>query len=178
MPLVRKHAKRGDVIVGIAGSGQRGLGRIHRRLIYWMQVEETPTFDEYWADPRFRLKRPAIGGPKMYEVGDRTYRHEADQANWSQEESMHYRKDVPRSAAHMVKDTSVDRVLVASRYTYWGGHGPEVPLHLMELFPSRRGQKCPPPGLELDELHALIDLQGPSGLKGDPADWGNKKYFP
>lgn len=177
MPLIRQHAAVGDVIVGMAGSGCQGLGRIHPKLIFWMEVDQTPTFDEYWSDPRFSAKRPVIGGPKMYEVGDRTYRHEPGQTTWSQDESMHFRMDVPNSAAHLARDTSVDRLLLGRRFTYWGGQGPVVPPHLVGLFPATRNHKCPEPGQALDDLHALIGFRTPRGLVGDPADWENPKYF-
>lgn len=177
MPFIRQHADVGDVIVGMAGSGPQGLGRIYSRLIFWMQLDETLTFDEYWSDPRFRAKRPIIEGQKMYAVGDRTYRHESGQTTSSQEESMHFRSDVPNSAAHLIKDTSVDRLLVGRRFSYWGGNGPVVPTHLIGLFPETRNHKCPKPGQELNELHALMGLQTSQGLIGDPADWENRKYF-
>lgn len=178
MPQVREHASLGDIIVGIAGSGPRGLGRIHPQLIYWMLVEDALTFDQYWRDPRFARKRPQIGGPKMYAVGDRTYRHEPGDADWSYESSMHY---VPGAAqpggGHVAKDTKVDRLLVGRTFTYWGGTGPVVPPHLLDLFPNPRGQKCPPPGPALDELHELMGLHAPQGLVGEPADWVSARYF-
>lgn len=178
MPQIRKHASPGDVIVGVAGSGANGLGRIHPQLIYWMLVDEALTFDQYWYDPRFTRKRPRISGPKMHAVGDRTYRHEPGDANWSYEPSMHYVPDAPQGVGgHVAKDTKVDRLLVGQTFTYWGGTGPVVPAHLLHLFPNPRGQKCPPPGPALDELHNLMSLHVPQWLAGEPADWNTSRYF-
>lgn len=178
MPQIRANAAIGDLIVGIAGSGAAGLGRIHPQLIYWMRVDETLTFDEYWRDPRFVRKLPRIDGPKMLAAGDRTYRREPGSEEWSFEPSMHYVPGAPQGGGgHVVKDTKVDRLLVGKTFTYWGGSGPVVPDHLITMFPNPRGQKCPEPGPSLDELHDLMGLHDPRGLVGDPADWSSRRYF-
>lgn len=178
MTQIRKYAAEGDIIIGMAGSDKKqGLGRIHPQLIFWMRVDQTMTFDDYWNDLRFVNKRPEIPGPKIRMVGDRTYRHESGQVGWQFDISMHF---VPgakqRNGGHVTKDTSVDRVLVGERFTYWGDSGPPVPPHLIGLFPIRN-QKCPPDGPLLAELHQLSDVTHPRGVCGDPADWANPRYF-
>lgn len=178
MPKIREHAREGDVIIGMAGAGTRGLKRIHPQLIYWMRVDETMTFDAYWKDARFANKRPQMPGPKMRMVGDRTYRHEADSDGWRFDSSMHH---IPGTSAagenHVNLDTSVDRLLVGRHFTYWGNAGPPVPHDLMGLFPNPRGQKCPTEGPLLDQLLELIGINEARGAIGDPADWDNKRYF-
>lgn len=176
MPQIRQHAKAGDTIIGMAGKG--GLGRIYPQLIYWMQVDQAMSFDEYWSDPRFANKRPQVPGPKMRNVGDRTYRHEPGQTGWQFDLSMHHLPSTTKSAGrHAALDTKVDRLLVGKRFTYWGNSGPPVPTHLIGLFPSPRGNKCPTAGPLLDELHELCGLNHPQGVVGDPTDWDNKRYF-
>lgn len=178
MPLIRKHAAQGDIIIGMAGAGRRGLGRIFPQLIYWMRVDEALSFDDYWRDARFHEKRPQIPGPKLRMVGDRTYRHYAGEHEWRFDRSMHHIPGKGSSGgSHVHLDTSVDRLLVGQSFTYWGGAGPPLPAHLLGLFPNPRGQRCPPPGPLLDELHALIGLDAPRGVVGDPADWMNQRYF-
>jgi hypothetical protein len=175
---IRKHAKLNDIIIGMAGSGKRGLGHYHPQLIYWMRVDVELTFDQYWNDPRFTRKRPQIPGPKMSMVGDRTYRHEGEGADWSFDTSMHYiASAVQTNGGHVVRDTKVDRVLLSQHYTYWGKSGPAVPDHLLSLFPALRGQKCNHDAALLAQLHALIGVNKPMRLAGDPADWGNRRYF-
>ncbi|MDT2022302.1 hypothetical protein [Methylocella sp. CPCC 101449] len=178
MPQIRKYANLGDIIVGIAGSGKRGLGRYHPRVIYWMRVDETLTFDQYWHDDRFVNKRPQIPGPKLRMVGDRTYRHESGNNDWYFETSMHYLPGASqRNGGHVNTDTKVDRVLLGKSFSYWGKSGPEVPAHLMSLFPNPRGQKCPKNEQLLAELHELIDINNPRPIVEDPADWDNPRYF-
>lgn len=177
-PDIRKHAKLNDLIVGVAGSGERGLGRYHPQLIYWMRVDAEMTFDQYWNDPRFTRKRPQIPGPKVRMVGDRTYRHEDGCADWSFDTSMHYIASAPqKNGGHVVSDTKVDRVLLSQNYTYWGKSGPAIPSHLLPLFPPRRGHKRNHDLALLAELHAILALGKPLGLAGDPADWDNSRYF-
>lgn len=180
MPQMRKSAKLGNVIIGMAGSGRDGLRRLHPQLIYWMQVDEILGFDQYWNDPRFARKKPQIPGPKSRMVGDNTYRRDPGIDDWAFETSMHY---VPgalqRNGGHVQADTSVDRILLSRRFTYWGASGPAVPNHLIGMFPKARGFKCNHPDPELVlELHELIGLASPGGLNGEPADWDNSRYFP
>ncbi len=178
MPVVRKHAKKGDVIIGMAGAGKSGLGCIFPQLIYWMRVDESMTFDEYWKDPRFVNKRPGMRGPKMRMVGDRTYRHEGGQEGWRFEKSMHHVPHTSKASGHHVaSDTEVDRLLIGKQFTYWGNSGPSVPARLMTLFPNPRGHKLPQAGPLLDELHELAGVNDPRGPVGDPTDWDNKRYF-
>lgn len=49
-PKIRKLAALDEWIVGI-GPAERD-----HPLVYFMQVDERLTFNEYWADPRFFLK--------------------------------------------------------------------------------------------------------------------------
>jgi hypothetical protein len=114
----------------------------------------------------------------MSMVGDRTYRHEAEGAEWSFDTSMHYVAGAPQNGGgHVVRDTKVDRVLVSQHYTYWGKSGPKVPDHLLQLFPTHRGQKCNHDAVLLAQLHDLIKLNQPGRLAGDPADWDKRRYF-
>jgi hypothetical protein len=178
MPQIRKHASQNDVIVGMAGSGKQGLGRYHPRVIYWMRVDETLTFDQYWQDARFVNKKPQIPGPKMRMVGDRTYRHEPGSDDWKFEISMHHVPGATQGkGGHVHLDTKIDRILIGKSFTYWGKSGPEVPAHLMSMFPNPRGQKCPQDGPLLAELHGLIDINNPRSVVGDPADWDKRNYF-
>ena len=57
-PQIRRTAQLGDYVVGI-GSVAQGRGG---HLVYCMQVEETLTFEDYWADNRF--EEIYIGGVK------------------------------------------------------------------------------------------------------------------
>ena len=56
MVYIREGAEVGDWVAG-TGSGRKSVQR-EGYLVFAMRVEEILTFDEYWSDPRFRVKRP------------------------------------------------------------------------------------------------------------------------
>lgn len=179
MPTIRRRAELGDIIVGMAGSNPRGLGRIHPQLIYWMRVSEECRFDEYWEDERFRNKRPNLRGAQIHKVGDNTYRRRSDGKGWEFEASMHAVPTDPRPhEGHVTKDTSVDRVLIADEFTYWGSSGPVLPEHLKRIFPKTRNYKVNHDEDLLAEFQQFLALDRPRGVVGEPADWSNSKYFP
>lgn len=173
---IRKVASVGDYVVGLAGKGS--LKAYHPRIIFWMKISEIVNFDTYWADPRFFKKRPQLPGPQIIVVGDNTYRHDSSSSkNWLQEISMHNIPGFPvKKKPHIETDTSVDRVLIAQHFTYWGGVGPSVPNELMGMFSNRDFQRNHTPDDETG-LHGLINTQNPKGFVAPPIDWANQKYF-
>ncbi|MCH7655569.1 MAG: hypothetical protein IIC95_06215, partial [Chloroflexi bacterium] len=82
-PLIRRHASIGDWVLG-TGS------RLHDReghLVFAMLVTEILTFDQYWGDPRFGVKRPRLVGSVKQAYGDNIYHHGEDGIQWLQENS-------------------------------------------------------------------------------------------
>ena len=63
------HLKIGDWIVGLGSVAMGNLGRI----IYAMQVEKKITFDQYWDDPQYQIKKPVINGSLVQMYGDNAY---------------------------------------------------------------------------------------------------------
>ena len=61
------HLKIGDWIVGLGSVAMGNLGRI----IYAMQVEKKITFDQYWDDPQYQIKKPVINGSLVQMYGER-----------------------------------------------------------------------------------------------------------
>ncbi len=55
-PRIRSVATLGDYILGTGACRPSLSGH----LIYWMRVDEVLTFDEYWADKRFKKKKPIM----------------------------------------------------------------------------------------------------------------------
>ena len=54
-PDIRKTANVGDWIMGVGG---RSLGIVKRKCIFLMKVSEKISFQDYWDDVRFSLKKP------------------------------------------------------------------------------------------------------------------------
>jgi hypothetical protein len=170
-PGIRKTAQVGDWIIGT------GSKRTHHdgHLVYAMQVTETRTFEEYWADPRFELKRPNLGASKKRAFGDNIY-HQSRNGSWRQENSHHSLRDGSPNPENVDHDTRVDRVLISDHFTYWGGDGPEIPPQFrdfdgVDACLGRQGHRCRFPEPFVDELVAWLDGRGMSGYTGRPQDW-------
>lgn len=174
-PVIRKHAEKGDVIVGF-GPKKYGLGG---QIIYWMTVGEVTTFDKYWNDPRFQIKRPNMSGSFSLCFGDNIYHRCQKTGVWVQEESFHSDPESLKGKGNLRRDTaSTDRVLIGSEYTYWGGKGPTPPAKFKSIVKEGRGQKyqVESPALQNAFIEWLKEMPE-RGFRHDPADWHHDKQI-
>jgi hypothetical protein len=125
-PGIRKGAKVGDWILGVAGSK---LGKsIHRKCILLMKVTEKTTFQDYWNDERFEWKKPCRNGSQLKMLGDNIY-HKNDEGEWIQEDSHHSNQDGTTNNVNLSRDTgSCDQVLISHSFYYFGDKAIEVDL--------------------------------------------------
>lgn len=170
-PGIRAAAAVGDLVVGVGAARNGRLGR----LVYAMEVAEKLTFDAYWADPRFQLKKPDPRGSFKYRYGDNVYHHDSNGA-WQQLDCRHSLESGQPNVAHLQRDTGADAVLVASTFTYWGGEGPELPTEFRDWGGADLGE----PGrcysyrsFPEEMIDAVVGwVWGlPEGYQGRPADW-------
>ncbi len=162
-PQIRQHAQVGDWVAGF-GSARRGRSG---QLVYAMRVAETMTFEEYWDDPRFAVKKPRQGYGYEETCGDNVY-HRALDGSWLQESCFH-------CSDHMSRDLSVNRVLVATEFVYYGDRSVELPAEIACLgerhFAGIRGHRVN--DMPHDAVQTVIfwlrDLCGDGGIKGSPA---------
>lgn len=63
-PDIRRSADLGDWVMGVGGSRLKATGR----CIYLMEVTEVTTYDQYWNDERFLVKRPLRNGSSVMMV--------------------------------------------------------------------------------------------------------------
>lgn len=76
----------GDWIIG-TGTIDKG-----NKLIYAMQISEIISFDQYYADPRFKKKIPVINSEDWrLRYGDNIYYHNKS-GNWKQHPSINHTK--------------------------------------------------------------------------------------
>ncbi|GAA4369162.1 hypothetical protein [Nocardioides caricicola] len=165
---IRAHAGVGDWIVG-TGSASTGLGD---RLVYAMTVEETTTFDEYWADSRFAHKRPNLHGSLKQQYGDNIYHRDVD-GRWIQEDSRHSHDDGTPNEGHIVRDTKADVVLLSRKFVYFGGDGPAIPAHLRgeeDLVHGRPAYRVNFSASFVAAAIGWIESLG-TGVLGTPRDW-------
>ncbi|MBB6487939.1 hypothetical protein [Rhizobium lusitanum] len=136
-PIVRRMAAEGDWIFGMGGTKLGAVGR----CIFAMQVTECMQFDEYWADPRFKDKRPVRNGSRTMMLGDNIY-HRAN-GQWQQLDSHHSRPDGSPDIHNIKTDTGTDRVLISKHFFYFGKDAPEVPKEILEKirYKNLRGHR-------------------------------------
>jgi hypothetical protein len=172
-PKIRQYAEIGDVIVGY-GPAKHGLSR---QIIYWMLVDEISNFDDYWHDPRFRSKRPKMGGSLMLSYGDNIYHRHQGRGDWIQEPSFHSDRNSLIGEGNLRRDTATtDKVLIGRDYAYWGSNGPRPPDVYRPFVKTGRGHEYTVEDEALKK--AFIEwLRGlpDRGLIHDPADWTHDK---
>ena len=116
-PGIRKSAKVGDWILGVGG---KKLGATYRKCILLMKVSEKTSFQNYWGDPRFSLKKPCRNGSHVKMLGDNIY-HKKAHGEWIQEDSHHSNPDGTTNQKNLDRDTGTsDQVLISNYFFYFG----------------------------------------------------------
>jgi Nucleotide modification associated domain 2 len=167
-PDIRKHAELGDFVIGTGGAavGRQGY------LVYWMRVDEIINFDQFWEDPRFALKKPAMRGSAMQRHGDNIYYRDPQTGAWLWVDSFHSEPGGLCSASNLNRDTNrTDRVLVSHEFAYWGASGPKIPNELADFVVKYQGWKCNFARDRLADMLAWLGAQPERGYLGEPADW-------
>jgi hypothetical protein len=123
-PGIRKSAKSGDWILGVGGAKLR---QANRKCILLMRVSEKLSFQDYWNDPRFSLKKPCRNGSLVRMIGDNIY-HKSNNDEWLQEDSHHSNPDGTINHANLERDTESDQVLVSDYFYYFGREAISVDL--------------------------------------------------
>ena len=122
-PLIRRHAKVGDWILG-TGSKQKGR---EGTLVYAMRVTDIMTYDSYWADPRFEEKKPNLYRSIRKSRGDNVYHRDKQNGEWMQEDSCHSSVEGTPDQNHISRDTKSTNVLISDDFVYRGG-GPALSI--------------------------------------------------
>lgn len=124
-PDIRKAAKASDWILGIGGSK---LKTVKRKCIFLMKVSEKISFQDYWNDFRFNLKKPSRNGSQVQMLGDNIY-HRDKSGKWLQEDSHHSNPDGTRNIENLVRDTGrCDQMLISNCFFYFGSEA--IPIDL------------------------------------------------
>ena len=136
-PVIRSGALVGDWIIG---TGAKKKYNLPGYLIYAMKVEETVSFEEYWNDQRFLCKRPVLNGSLKQLQGDNIYHR--GPSGWIQADSHHSLADGRPNPGNMKHDTSVDRVLIATHFGYFGSNAIRIPAELRHPASSEKDICC------------------------------------
>lgn len=124
-PDIRKAAKVNDWVMGIGGNN---LKETRRKCIFLMKVTEKVSFQDYWDDTRFTLKKPVRNGSNVQMIGDNIY-HQSIDGKWLQEDSHHSNSDGTSNDVNLNRDTGrCDQVLVSNFFFYFGNKAIAVDL--------------------------------------------------
>lgn len=174
-PKIRKSKslKTGDWIVGTGSVAlekrlKRPPGQYINKIIYAMEVTEILTFEEYWNDPRFFVKRPNVNGSLARKYGDNIYYPIND--DWGQLDSAHSNSDGSMNLKHRKKDLSGKNVLISNNFYYFGDNLIKVPNKFVELFKYGVGEKKNQDELAIDLINWIKETQI-KDITGDPIDW-------
>ncbi len=161
-PKIRKAAHVGDWIAayGSARSSIKGC------LVVMMRVDETLTFNQYWQDIRFRIKRPVFNKGIMHMYGDNIY-HTVN-GKWMQEHSHHSLADGQINEKNLIRDTQTNRVLISSTFFYFGQNAIKIPTKFSEvIFSGRNYKKCDVESIIIDFVD-FLEKNYQRGIRGIP----------
>jgi hypothetical protein len=116
-PNIRKKAEIGDWVMGIGGAN---MPLQKRKCIFLMEVTNKITFDEYWNNPEYQLKKAVRNGSKVQVLGDNIY-HTSEEGKWLQEDSHHSNADGTINENNLKRDTGKgNNVLISNNFFYFG----------------------------------------------------------
>ncbi|GAB6065516.1 hypothetical protein JCM9492_06080 [Aquifex pyrophilus] len=125
-PGIRRKAEVGEWICGFDSKKLSGSPSGKERLVYVMKVEEKLSFDEYYEDPRFQIKKPSAGEESIYILGDNIY------YRGKKVEKSPFHRDEPDQR----EDLSGEYVLISSQFWYFGRCSVEVPEEVRPIVPK------------------------------------------
>jgi len=169
-PGIRRGASVGDWVAGFGAAKNDRVGK----LVFAMRVDEIITFEQYWEDARFQVKKPVLNGSLKRVYGDNIYSR--SDRGWIQSDSHHSFSGGRQNIDNLRRDTKANRVLISSNFYYFGRNAVEVPA--IARFSGRydicrpgRGHMFNyPEQLSSSFLHWLTSEMIP-GINGEPADW-------
>lgn len=159
-PKIRRNARVGDIVVGLSSRCER--------IVYAAQVDEVIGFEEFWADPRYRARRPRMDSNRIVDrTGDNIY--EPVSGDYRQLHSAHSHSDGTENPGNKQTDLGGHRVLVCEGFTYWGGSGPGLPeeLAFLTIGRSHRSRFLS----EQVDMVARWFSSLPGGVLAAPAQW-------
>jgi len=177
---IRGRAEIGDWVLGVGSPRNAQAGK----LIYGMRVEEAISFDEYWFNPRFQMKKPNPDGGEESRCGDNIYHRCPDSGQWVQAPGYHSLDNGCPDHGHVEKDTKSPRVLISQHFAYFGKSALAIPDHIMyydeeDRLTRFRFYHCNfPPTQERYLVEWLQDLTRSPGIRDMPTHWNSTKKPP
>jgi len=171
-PDIRKVACIGDYVLGTGSASRQLAGNV----VFFMQVNEIITFDQYWSDPRFVRRRPVMNGSLQQRFGDNIYHRE--NGKWIQADSRHSQLGSQPNSKNLQRDTGkTERVLLSNKFIYWGGEGPKVPARLSDFVHHTPGHRSFFPEGDIQRFLTWIQTYNVAGQVSDPVEWRFERWW-
>lgn len=168
---IRKVAKVGDWVIGHSSK------KLGQKLIYMMKVTEVLTFDQYWYDPRYLIKRPCMNGSLVTMYGDNIYHHD-EIGEWKQEDSHHSLEHGITNQLNLKRDTgTTDRVLISAEFIYLGKSMMEMPENMRGYIHPTQGHRSVDMKLAMQIWNLLVEHYPEKGLIDDPLLFNTYKRY-
>lgn len=132
-----------------------------------MKVEEKISFDQYYQDSRFELKKPVPDSDdSKRKCGDNMYYREDNCLNYKQREGAFH------GVNEFISDTRSEYVLVSSRddYFYFGKDAKELPQELLSKIVVGVGHRS---NFEHETIEEVVKYvcKLPKGMNSEPRDF-------
>lgn len=128
-PRIRKHANRGDLIVGTGSAQSVGSNR----LVYAGIVSQVVPIEDYGSLEEFTDKRPFFRGEDWKRFGDNCYFKR--NGEWVQ------RQNPFHGSESQSKDLSGENVLICDQFWYYGRKAIVIPKRFHGLIKAGPGHK-------------------------------------
>ncbi|HGM7334413.1 TPA: hypothetical protein ACKQCJ_000716 [Stenotrophomonas maltophilia] len=170
-PQIRRAAQVGDLVIGCGSNANERNGQ----LICAMRVTEKITFQQYWDNQRFSIKRPAFNSSLAHAYGDNIYHRDAA-GIWIQERSHHSFGDGSLNDENLTRDTTTsDAVLLSTDFAYYGRNSIPIPGELRsflgdDLYPNTRDYRSNFDERFVAAINKWFERLN-KGMHGYPIDW-------
>lgn len=178
-PQIRRLKKEGDWIAGFTSKALNGDRVGEERLVYLLRVGEKVLLADYFSEPRFQDKIPALGsaGP-MPKAGDNIYRPLApgacDPEHFEQLPNPNHWDRVINapSAFDLRRDVSGQYALIADEFYYFGSRAITLPCAVRPALPRKQSSHGTRSSIELAERFvAFMRANFQPGRQGMPTQW-------
>jgi hypothetical protein len=118
-PCIRKYKKKDDWIAGFTSKKLNGDNVGEERLVYLMKVTDKITYDEYWNNPAYKLKKPNLSSSQIIDrAGDNIYKPVKSRHGLKMEfEQMHNKN---HNEGDKENDLKGENVLFSNCFYYFG----------------------------------------------------------
>lgn len=171
---MRKTVQKGDWILGL---GSKKL-KCRDNLIYIMKVTEILNFNDYFADPRFQVKKPDLKGSLTTIHGDNVY-YTLKNGYFKQSECHHSHPTLDIKKANQKKDTSCDKVLISNHFFYFGDKFIPLSKELKDLTEKLRSSHMCKEEIQMPSMNFIKKIEKENEvnfIKGDPINWSDPFY--